>query len=41
MFHRLIRMATTTPCKECHEVCIPLWKLRCSFCDQGEGRVQS
>lgn len=28
-------------CRECGEVRVLFWRVRCSFCDKGEGRVKS
>lgn len=41
MFQRLIHVVFAVPCKECHEVAVPFTEKRYTFCDKGEGQVQS
>lgn len=40
---KLARWYYTTfsvPCKECGECKVLFWEVRCSFCDEGEGKVK-
>lgn len=38
---RFIRKLFTRRCAECGEVRVMFWRVRCDFCDEGEGKVKT
>jgi hypothetical protein len=39
-YKRILRALFDTQCRECQEVRIPFWRIRCSFCDVGDGQIK-